>query len=312
MQIIVRDNNVDQALRALKKKLQREGVFREMKLRRHYEKPSEKRAREPPRRSAAPASSSASAPSATAAGHPLGSSCSPAKAGKPRLASREGGDVSPPFAFQGMIMSVTAVPLHPLKKGSVAKLWIALILLAALAAAFAWWGTSAFQPVKTGSEVTVRTLAAGAGAKITDQDVVALHYKLHVKSLDAAVVEDSRAGGQPLVTTTQGVYPGFGEGLQHMRPGGSYILTLPPGTHLPGPIRRALRSRRGTASSSRSTSSRSSPAPARATWRCSACSSSSRCSRCSNSRAAPRAAPKAARRRRALARSEPASARVDD
>ncbi len=46
MQIIVRDNNVDQALRALKKKLQREGVYREMKLRKHYEKPSEKRARE--------------------------------------------------------------------------------------------------------------------------------------------------------------------------------------------------------------------------------------------------------------------------
>jgi small subunit ribosomal protein S21 len=42
----VRDNNVDQALRALKKKLQREGVFREMKLRNFYEKPSEKRARE--------------------------------------------------------------------------------------------------------------------------------------------------------------------------------------------------------------------------------------------------------------------------
>ena len=46
MQIMVRDNNVDQGLRALKKKLQREGVYREMKLRRHYEKPSEKRARE--------------------------------------------------------------------------------------------------------------------------------------------------------------------------------------------------------------------------------------------------------------------------
>ena len=46
LQVVVRDNNVDQALRALKKKLQREGVYREMKLRRHYEKPSEKRARE--------------------------------------------------------------------------------------------------------------------------------------------------------------------------------------------------------------------------------------------------------------------------
>jgi len=46
VQVVVRDNNVDQALRALKKKMQREGIFREMKLRRHFEKPSEKRARE--------------------------------------------------------------------------------------------------------------------------------------------------------------------------------------------------------------------------------------------------------------------------
>ncbi len=46
MLVQVRDNNVDQALKALKKKLQREGVFREMKLRNHFEKPSEKRVRE--------------------------------------------------------------------------------------------------------------------------------------------------------------------------------------------------------------------------------------------------------------------------
>jgi len=46
VQVIVRDNNVDQALKALKRKMQREGVFREMKLRNQYEKPSEKKARE--------------------------------------------------------------------------------------------------------------------------------------------------------------------------------------------------------------------------------------------------------------------------
>jgi small subunit ribosomal protein S21 len=46
LQILVRDNNVEQALRVLKKKLQREGVFREMKRRRAFEKPSEKKARE--------------------------------------------------------------------------------------------------------------------------------------------------------------------------------------------------------------------------------------------------------------------------
>jgi small subunit ribosomal protein S21 len=46
LQVLVRDNNVDQALRVLKKKMQREGVFREMKQRRSYEKPSERKARE--------------------------------------------------------------------------------------------------------------------------------------------------------------------------------------------------------------------------------------------------------------------------
>jgi small subunit ribosomal protein S21 len=46
LQVLVRDNNVDQALRVLKKKMQREGVFREMKRRRFYEKPSEKATRE--------------------------------------------------------------------------------------------------------------------------------------------------------------------------------------------------------------------------------------------------------------------------
>lgn len=45
MQVQVRDNNVDQALRVLKKRLQREGVFREMKLRKYFEKPSEERVR---------------------------------------------------------------------------------------------------------------------------------------------------------------------------------------------------------------------------------------------------------------------------
>lgn len=45
LQVQVRDNNVEQALRVLKKRLQREGVFREMKLRKYFEKPSEERVR---------------------------------------------------------------------------------------------------------------------------------------------------------------------------------------------------------------------------------------------------------------------------
>jgi small subunit ribosomal protein S21 len=44
--VYVRDTDVNAALRVLKKKMQREGTFREMKRRRSYEKPSERRARE--------------------------------------------------------------------------------------------------------------------------------------------------------------------------------------------------------------------------------------------------------------------------
>ena len=66
MQVFVRDNNVDQALRVLKKKMQREGVFREMKRRRFYEKPSEQSAREKARRCAGPVSSPARRQSSTA------------------------------------------------------------------------------------------------------------------------------------------------------------------------------------------------------------------------------------------------------
>jgi small subunit ribosomal protein S21 len=46
VQVFVRDNDVNGALRILKKKMQREGTFREMKRRRSYEKPSERRVRE--------------------------------------------------------------------------------------------------------------------------------------------------------------------------------------------------------------------------------------------------------------------------
>jgi small subunit ribosomal protein S21 len=46
MQVFVRDNNVDQALKALKRKLQREGVFRELRRKKFFEKPSERKARE--------------------------------------------------------------------------------------------------------------------------------------------------------------------------------------------------------------------------------------------------------------------------
>ena len=133
-------------------------------------------------------------------------------------------------------MSVTAVPIHPLRKGSVLKLWLGLALLAAAAAAAAWWGTSAFRPITTDSGVQLRTVKEGTGPKIAQEDVAALRYKLHVGSVDSPVIQDSDQTGQPFVTTTDGVYPGFGEGMKMMRQGGQYVLSVPPGQHVQGEI----------------------------------------------------------------------------
>ena len=46
MKVEVRNNNVNAALRALKKKMIAEGIFKEMQERRFYEKPGDKRRRE--------------------------------------------------------------------------------------------------------------------------------------------------------------------------------------------------------------------------------------------------------------------------
>ena len=46
IKIEVKDNNVDQALRILKRKLQREGFFKILKIKSNYEKPSERKKRE--------------------------------------------------------------------------------------------------------------------------------------------------------------------------------------------------------------------------------------------------------------------------
>jgi len=64
LQVLVRDNNIDQALRVLKKKMQREGIFREMRQRKAYEKPSERRPGSRPRLFGAGARQLASRPSA--------------------------------------------------------------------------------------------------------------------------------------------------------------------------------------------------------------------------------------------------------
>ena len=134
-------------------------------------------------------------------------------------------------------MSVTAVPIRPLSRGAVVKLWIGLLVLVLSAAALAWIGTSAFQVVTLDSGVRYRVLSEGTGPTITPADLFALRYKLRVNDEDAPVIQNSDDTGQPFVASTQNVFPGFGEALQSMRAGGKYLLWLPPGQHEQGPLR---------------------------------------------------------------------------
>ena len=129
---------------------------------------------------------------------------------------------------------VTAVPIRPIRKGTLLKLRLGLILLALAAAGLAWIGTRPLQVQTLPSGARYRVLAEGHGVAMTAADVAALHYQLHVNSESAPVIQDSEESGQPFVTSVQEVFPGFADALVHMRAGGRYLLWLPPGTHVAG------------------------------------------------------------------------------
>jgi FKBP-type peptidyl-prolyl cis-trans isomerase FkpA len=123
-------------------------------------------------------------------------------------------------------MSVTAVPLRPIAKGSVAKLWIGLLLLALVAAGAAWWGTAGQQWTKTASGLQYRVVKEGTGATATDSDFAFIDY---VGRLQDGTVFDTTAGKQPALLPVRpgGLIPGFTEGLHLMKKGGVYKLRIP-------------------------------------------------------------------------------------
>jgi small subunit ribosomal protein S21 len=84
LQVFVRDNNIDQALRALKRKMQREGVFREMKRRRFYEKPSDKATRERAESIAAPQKKRIGLGGTGPGARPASSPAAPSRINRPR------------------------------------------------------------------------------------------------------------------------------------------------------------------------------------------------------------------------------------
>jgi hypothetical protein len=123
-------------------------------------------------------------------------------------------------------MSVTAVPIQPLKKGSLTKYWAAIALVLAMGGGLAYWGTSDVRQefgdvVTTSSGLRYKIIEAGEGPNPTDNDVVLVSYKGML--MDGTVFDQNPQAGFPVT----GVVPGFSEGLKIMQRGGKYRLWIP-------------------------------------------------------------------------------------
>jgi len=130
---------------------------------------------------------------------------------------------------------ITAVPLRPIAKGSLVRLWIGIGAAVVVAGGLAWAGNSqtaapgmcsradfkGAAPITTPSGVIFQTLTAGKGAKPTDSDVVLIDYK---GTLRNKTVFDQNQRTPMQVT---GVIPGFSEALKLMQSGGKYRFCIP-------------------------------------------------------------------------------------
>jgi FKBP-type peptidyl-prolyl cis-trans isomerase len=139
-------------------------------------------------------------------------------------------------------MSVTAVPLRPIQKGSLLKLWVALGGLSLIAAGMAWAGTTAQRSgdpatfladnrgrsavTTTASGLQIETIKPGTGATPGPNDLVLVEYEGRL--LDGTVFDASAKQGGPAPLPVSGVIPGWTEALLMMKKGGSYRLWIPP------------------------------------------------------------------------------------
>jgi len=140
---------------------------------------------------------------------------------------------------------VTAVPLRPIRKGSLITLWVGVALVAAAGAALAYQGThrqvAMAEPaseflarnakksgvVTTASGLQYKVLEEGqGGAKAQPSDVAIFEYEGKLAS--GETFDSSALHGGPAQLPVGGVVPGFSEGLQLMTPGAKYRLWIPP------------------------------------------------------------------------------------
>jgi FKBP-type peptidyl-prolyl cis-trans isomerase len=139
---------------------------------------------------------------------------------------------------------ITAVPLRPVAKGTLTKLWLGVGVAVVIGVGVAWAGTSKQvamgQPpsvflgknakkhgvVTTASGLEYQVLAPGQGAHPGPQDIVQIEYD--GKLLDGTTFDSTAQHGQPAVMPVAGSIPGFSEGLQLMQRGARYRFWIPP------------------------------------------------------------------------------------
>ena len=139
---------------------------------------------------------------------------------------------------------VTAVPLRPIKKGSLVTLWLGVALVAAVGAAIAYKGTARqvamAEPavdflarnakksgvVSTASGLQYEVLEQGAGPKPQPTDMVVVKYE--GKLANGETFDASANHGGPATLPVGGLIPGWVEGLQLMSPGAKYRFWVPP------------------------------------------------------------------------------------
>lgn len=115
-------------------------------------------------------------------------------------------------------MSVSQVPLRPVAKGTLPRLWLAIAALVAVAFGLAWLGAGQFK------SVTVETVAAGSGPLITEMDGVIIEYTGRTED---GTVFDSTEGRGPAPFLVMQVVPGFRQALTQMQQGGRYKIVIP-------------------------------------------------------------------------------------
>ena len=136
-------------------------------------------------------------------------------------------------------MSVTTVPIQPIKKGSIPKFWAGIAVIALAGAGLAWWGTGDIRSkyatdvqyladnadeegvTVTKSGLQIKTIQSGEGKPPTDNDVAMISITGTLR--DGKVFQEPASGPFPV----SGGIPGFTEALKLMQKGGKYKIWIP-------------------------------------------------------------------------------------